>query len=195
MFEHLLNFRKMQNFNMIFQHDSWFQHNDFQHDSYIISSRFQHDSYHTNMPQQTLLDLMWIFSTPLFTILSLLDWWVLSVLLYAVCNGRVRLTKPFCTQHEWGIDTWDSQQTLTLKHAFLQICWLFWQYFCYVRFSSRMLFLWSMGMSWYKTRFVGGSLCLFNFSVLCTKWWYASSLTGSVCLIANVNGFFRMDMI
>lgn len=63
--------------------------------------------------------------------------WVLSVLLYAVCNGRVRLTKPFCTRREWGIDTWDSQQTLTLKHAFLLTCWLF----CYVRYSYRMLFL------------------------------------------------------
>ena len=34
------------------------------------------------------------------------------MVLYAVCNRRVRLTKPFCAPGEWGIDTRDSQQTL-----------------------------------------------------------------------------------
>ena len=34
--------------------------------------------------------------------------WVLSgVVLYAVCNRRVRLTKPFCAPPQWGIDTWE----------------------------------------------------------------------------------------
>ena len=122
----------MQNFFMIFQHDSWFQHNDFStwflYHIITISTWFVSYQHATTNPFG--LDMN-ISNTSFHNIVITTDeCWVLSMLLYAVCNGRVRLTKPFCTQHEWGIDTWDSQQTLTLKHAFLQICWLLWQHFC-----------------------------------------------------------------